>query len=144
MTTRNQAAPTPRRNAAPRWRTLALALLAPLALAACGDDGPSGPGILEATVTPPEGLALGAAALQISGEGIQGIREAGDTRLFVSSVGATDYRVVLVDPTPGELAFDVEVDDVGAAPPSATLTSAADGDNQPVMQLGEVRVRFQN
>jgi len=127
-----------------RLRGCALVLLVSLGATGCGDDGPSGPGMLEATVTAGQGTQLGAAALRLTGNGIQSIEEAGDTRLFVSALTSTDYRVVLVDPTPGTLTFDVQVADVGAAPPSVTVTSAADGDNRPVQTLGEVRVRFAN
>lgn len=98
-----------------------------LAVAGC-DSGPEGPGTLSAVASGP---SLGGVVLQVEGSGIRGFSGRGSTRAYSSAVeGRPDvHRVILIAPEPGELAFDVEVDDRAMEGPVVTVVSAADGDN---------------
>lgn len=120
---------------------LAVVLLLVLPLAGCDLFGPSGPGALEATVTVDE--PLGALVLELDGGGVTGFQGRGDTRVVGSSrVGSQGRRrVVLVTPDGSPIRFAIEVDDLGADPPSVRVVSAVDLQNRPSNALGiEVRV----
>lgn len=125
-----------------RWRGLGAVVVAlgMIALTACGGDGPDGPGVLVGTVTSP--TAAGAVVLELTGSGIQGIDGDGTTRAFERSTGSETYRVILTNVTAGTLSFEVEVADIGDAPPTTVVLSGVDGANQPLAELGEVVVRY--
>lgn len=128
---------------ASRIRGVAVALLAAaglLAAAAC-DSGPSGPGTLTAFASGPD---IGGAVLQVEGSGIRGFDARGSTRLYSGAVAgqAGTHRVIVVTPTPGEMAFDIEVDDLGLADPVVTVVSAANGDDL-VVSASHVAVRIE-
>lgn len=97
-------------------------------VSAC-DSGPSGPGTLVANVD--AGDALGAVTLEVVGPGVTGFEGVGTTQAYGSVISARDgrHRVVLVDPVGGTLRFGIRVQDMGAAPPSITVVSAAGTDN---------------
>lgn len=121
-------------------RTVATALVGLLALAAC-DSGPQGPGSLTAVAAAP---SLGGVVLEVEGSGIQGFAGRGSTRVYSAAVeGRTGvYRIILIDPEPGELAFDLEVDDVGMEGPIVKVISATDGENH-FMPASRVTVRVE-
>jgi hypothetical protein len=82
--------------------------------------------------------------LLVTGSGIQGISPAAGSRAYgAPQAGSPDvYRVVAVNTAPGELRFRVEVADVGADLPVATVLEAVDEQNQPVPSPGVYEVRF--
>lgn len=110
---------------------LAAALLLVLPLAGCDLFGPSGPGTLEATVTADE--PLGALVLELQGGGVTGFEGRGDTRVVgdsrIESQGRR--RVVLVSAGGSSIRFGIEVDDLGADPPTVRVVSAVDPGNRP-------------
>lgn len=117
-----------------------VATLGLLAVAAC-DSGPSGPGTMTAFAS---GASIGGAVLQVEGTGIRGFTARGTTRLYSAAVDGRDgtHRVILVTPTPGEMAFDIEVDDRGMEGPVVTVVSAANHDNL-VVSASNVTVRVE-
>lgn len=117
---------------------LAACVLA-LAAAACE---PSGPGALIATVQAP--MPTGAAVVEVAGHGIGGFSGLGDVRTFAGTpaVGDSLRRVVLVSPSGGTLRFSIQVEDVGAEPPRATVLSAADPSNRMISALTGYTVRI--
>jgi hypothetical protein len=106
------------------------------AVAAC-DSGPSGPGALTVTV---ESDGLGGALLEVTGPGIIGFQGLGDTRVYDAELAGTPdaHRVLLVDPTGGQLRFEIEVEDIGMDDPVLTVVSAAGVDNQARLNAGIV------
>ena len=105
-----------------------MGLATTLATSAC-DSGPRGPGALEATLEAEE--ALGAVTLEVVGPGILGFEGTGGTQAWgaVVSVAAGRHRVVLVNPTSGELSFRILVEDLGAEHPVITVVDAAGTDD---------------
>lgn len=120
-------------------RPLALLLLFVL-VAGCSDD-PSGPGTIQGRVESAD--AIGAVWLEVQGEGVEGFRPGPDTRVFGARAGSSPdtWRVVVVGEEPGELRFEIEVEDV-AVLPSAVVLSAADGQNHVLEVLTGVDVRL--
>ncbi len=124
-----------------RVSLLALLALAALSASGCSDD-PSGPGELQGRLQAPQS-ALGAAVLEIQGQGIRDFSGAGNTRVFSAAATTPDtYRVILLNETPGELTFRVSVEDVGMKKPVGTVVSVVDGNNAPVPVTGDFRTRF--
>lgn len=126
---------------APKALRLAAALVLALPLAGCDLFGPSGPGTLEATVSAEE--PLGALVLELEGGGVTGFQGLGDTRVVGHSrVGSQGrQRVVLVAPDGSSIRFAMEVDDLGADPPTVRVVSAVDPGNRPSNATGiQVRV----
>ena len=114
------------------------ALLAtPLVVMAACDSGPSGPGSLIATV---EADGLGGALLEVVGPGITGFDGLGDTRVYDAELAnaRNTHRVLLVDPTGGEIRFEIHVEDVGMDDPVLTVVSAAGVDNDTRLTAGIV------
>ncbi len=120
-----------------------LAFVAALALAAWGcDSGPSGPGNMTAAVQSPA-PSLGGALLEVVGKGITGFSGAGGTQvLWAPTPTADTYRVILVSSTPGQLRFQVSVEDRGGKKPTGSVISAVSGDNIPVPATEQYRVTF--
>jgi hypothetical protein len=120
-------------------RRARLLVLGALALAACE---PSGPGELAATVQTPR--PTGALVVELTGAGITGFDGAGDVRTFSGPVeaAADTQRVVVVSVSGQRIRFRVEVRDVSEAPPTATVISAVDLENEPIAALGGYRVRI--
>ncbi|MFQ5535819.1 MAG: hypothetical protein ACE5GJ_00070 [Gemmatimonadota bacterium] len=100
------------------------------------DSGPSGPGTLNARVEGPP--TLGAAVIEVTGGGIQGFEDQGDTRVYGAMVSEVEnrYRVVVISPEGGTIRFGIRVDDVGADLPSASVVTTASTDNLPALGTG--------
>ena len=95
--------------------------------AACGNEGPvSGPGTMTATLTGPNG-AEGAALVVLLGDGIGSVTPVGSTEVY-SAPGPSSVRVVLINQTGGELAFQVAVPDT-TAPPAWVVQEVAGPDD---------------
>jgi hypothetical protein len=112
-----------------------------VAIAAAGcDSGPSGPGVLVASV---QGESLGGALIEVTGRGIQGFDGLGGTQIYDAAVPSVPdaHRVILIHPDGGELRFEIHVADVGADDPVITVVSAAGVDNVRVLTAGiEARI----
>lgn len=114
-------------------------------LAACGDDGPEAG---EIRVVVSEETALGGAVVELSGEGLLGVRGAPGTTVLarpVANPGAKALprlRVVAIQDTPGPLTLVVEVADRSAPLVGATLVEASDADDRllPPFLLPEIQV----
>jgi hypothetical protein len=106
-------------------------LLLAAALSGCDLFGPSGPGTLEASVRAEE--PLGGVVLELVGEGITGFVGRGDTRAVGRTISLAEgrHRVVVVAPEASPIRFGIEVEDLGADPPSVLVVSAVDPSNRP-------------
>ncbi|MBM4184709.1 MAG: hypothetical protein FJ207_10945 [Gemmatimonadetes bacterium] len=104
-------------------------------LAAC-DLGPSGPGTVGGTLT--GNASLGAAVLDVTWPGVLGFEGQGSTQVYWAPVdGFPDrYRVILVNPTGGDIPFAIEEADVLLRSPTITFVEAAGTDNQPLAVEG--------
>lgn len=124
-----------------RWgfRTVVLALLA--WGAACSDD-PEGPGTVEMVVRGP--VPLGAAVVELVGEGIEGVDQAavGWSELVpVAPQGSTPvHRLVVIQEEPGDLVVRLRVRDVQAVQPVTTVVEATDQADAPLPSLSGVEV----
>jgi hypothetical protein len=122
-------------------KRLAMLLLALSPLLAC-DDGAGGPGSLTGTVSSP-GPVLGGAVLEVAGKGITGFSGAGATRVFSAPTGTEDtYRVVLLTSSPGNLQFQVSVDDVSGKKPAVSIVTLTSEGNLPLPATAEYEVGF--
>ncbi len=103
------------------------------------DLGPSGPGIVNGSVT--GDATLGAVVLDVTWPGVVGFEGQGSTQVYFAAVaGSPDrYRVVLVSPTGGDVPFAIVVDDAYLQSPVVTLVEAVGTDNLS-RQLGGLRV----
>ena len=111
-----------------------------LALGAC-DWGPRGPGELRGVVT--SGAArVGAIVLEISGPGVQGFTDAGQTRTFFAEPEPEVYRVVLVAADPDRIQFRVTMDDVRSPALTVVMVEAVDDSNAPITDLTEITVEL--
>ena len=119
-------------------RTRLVLLLVVAGTSACDLFGPSGPGVLDATLTSTNDL--GAVVLEVSGTSVTGIRPHGNTHAFSGVANAREgrHRVVLVSPDGGAMRFGIEVDDLGADDPIVTVVTAADVRNLPSAATGVV------
>lgn len=122
-----------------KLRTVTALWVGVLALAACGDDGPEGPGELAATLGGP--TPVGAAVVEVRGTGVTGFEGAGSTRTFSGSPSAGVHRVVLVATTPGDLHFRIRVQDRQSDAPSVTVVSAVDAQNAPLSSVAAYSVK---
>lgn len=118
-------------------RTVLTALVA--ALAACGDDGPSGPGTVGVEIT--GDLALGAVTVDLVGTGIEGASVgAGD---WVASTDRPDgVRVVAVSREGGTIRFAVQVADLAAPLPTATVVQASTANGIVLPSTNGIRTTF--
>lgn len=118
-------------------RHLALVVAATLALSGCDLFGPSGPGVLDATLTAER--ELGAVVLEVTGPSVTGFVGQGSTRAYgalVSTAEVGRHRLVLVGEDGGPMRFGIEVDDRSADPPVVTVVTAADVNNRPTVATG--------
>ena len=111
------------------------AALVVLSLAGC-DWGPKGPGVINGSIVSP--VSLGAVVLEVEGVGIRGFVGNGDTQAYGSVVSSIEgrHRVVLVSGSGALIQFGIEVVDLGAETPIATVLLAAGVDNLPRLLAG--------
>ena len=122
-----------------RARLVTLMVVA-LTFGAC-DWGPRGRGQLTGIVT--SGASpVGAIVLEISGPGIQGFTDAGQTRVFFAELATDAYRVVLVASNPDRIRFRAAVDDVRRSGLTVTTVEAVDDDNAPITDLSGIIVEL--
>ena len=121
-------------------RPLGVAVAVLVGLSAC-DSGPSGPGSISAVVEAP---GIGGVVLEVRGSGIRSFSARGSARVYSAATPGRPaaHRVVVITPAPGELAFDVEVDDVGMDGPVVTVIAATDGENGQ-LRTSDVTVRLE-
>lgn len=124
-----------------RRERLIAAMAVALALGAC-DWGPRGPGQLKGIVTTGGAIRVGAMVLEISGPGVQGFSEAGQTRLFFAEPGTEVYRVVLVASDPDRIRFRVDMDDVRSPALTVFAVEAVDDSNEPIVDLSGITVEI--
>ena len=111
-----------------------------LALGAC-DWGPRGPGQLRGIVLSDVG-PVGAIVLEVSGPGVQGFSEAGQTRVFFAQPATDVYRVVLVAADPDRVRFRVDMDDVRSPMLTTVVVEAVDDSNAPITDLSGITVEL--
>jgi hypothetical protein len=122
-------------------KRIALILLVLLPLVGC-DDGAGGPGPLTGTIHTP-GPVLGGAVLEVFGKGITGFSGAGSTSAFFAPTDVEfTYRVVLLSSSPGDLQFQVSVEDVKAKKPTAIVVTLTSGENLPLPATADYEVTF--
>lgn len=118
--------------------SIALAAIVP---AACdfGLLGPSGSGVIEATLISPYG-AKGAAVLELTGGVALGVvaSEYGDT--FYEHHGDTTRAVIVLDEA-GSIRFTVRTEDIGKLP-TVTVIQVAGGDNRLRADVSGYEVEF--
>ncbi len=122
-----------------RARLVAVMAVA-FALGAC-DWGPRGPGELRGVVTSGT-VRVGAIVLEISGPGVQGFTDAGQTRTFYAEPEPEVYRVVLVAADPDRIRFRVAMDDVRSPALAVVIIEAVDDGNAPIIDLSEITVEL--
>ena len=106
------------------------------------DSDPSGPGELTGEVLT-SGAELGGAVLQVVGVGIQGFQGVGGSRVYWAPMTTEDsYRVIVIQEIPGDLRFQVSVEDVGDRSPSAVVLNLVNGENINLSVTNDYRVRF--
>ena len=111
-----------------------------LALGAC-DWGPRGSGQLTGIVS--SGASpVGAIVLEVTGAGIKGFSEAGQTRVFFAEPETDLYRVVLVGAEPDQIRFRVDMDDLRSPVPAAIVVEAVDDANAPITDLRGITVEI--
>ena len=123
-----------------RWRRLVAVAVVALTVGAC-DWGPRGPGQLRGVVTSGT-VRVGALVLEISGSGVQGFTDAGQTRTFFAEPEPEVYRVVLVAADPDRIQFRVAMDDVRSSGLIVTTVEAVDDDNVPITDLSGIKVEL--
>lgn len=120
-------------------RILALTLL--IVGAACSDD-PDGPGTVDLVIRAP--VPLGAAVVELVGEGIQGMEQPaqGWSELVPLAPDGTTpvHRVVVIQEEPGQLTVRLRVTDVQDVRPVTTVVEATDAADEPVTPLSQVEV----
>ena len=123
-----------------RWVRLITVIGVPLVLSAC-DWGPRGSGQLRGVVTP-GASRVGAIVLEISGRGVQGFSDVGQTRVFFAEPETDMYRVVLVTADPDRIRFRVAVDDVRSPPLTVVVVEAVDDSNAAITNLSGISVEL--
>lgn len=131
----------------PRGNRRIFGLLAGAAMLAAGcSDDPSGPGTIDLTVRGP--IPLGAALVELVGEGLRGVEQPslGWAELVpVAPVGSTPvHRLILIQDEPGELRIRLEVLDVAAPFPIATVIEATDQADAPVPSPSSIEALIRN
>ena len=123
-----------------RWPRLVLLMAVALTLDAC-DWGPRGQGRLTGIVRSGAG-PVGAIVLEISGPGIQGFTDAGQTLILFAEPQPEVYRVVLVAANPDRIRFRVAIDDVRRSGLTVTTVEAVDENNAPITDLSGIVVEL--
>jgi len=109
-----------------------------LTLSAC-EWGPRGEGELRGIVTPGS-VPVGAIVLEISGPGVQGFSDAGQTRVFFAEPEPDVYRVVLVAADPDRIRFRIAMDDVRSSALAIVVVEAVDDNNSAIADLSTITV----
>ena len=109
-----------------------------LTLSAC-EWGPRGEGELRGIVTPGS-VPVGAIVLEISGPGVQGFSDAGQTRVFFAEPEPDVYRVVLVAADPDRIRFRVAMDDVRSPSLAIVVVEAVDDNNSAITDVSGITV----
>ena len=121
-------------------RRLVVAMAVALTLGAC-DWGPRGSGqlrgIVLSAVSP-----VGAIVIEVSGPGVKGFSEDGQTRVFFAEPQTDVHRVVLVGADPDRIRFRVDVDDVEGTRPTVVVVEAVDDSNALITDLGGIMVEL--
>ncbi len=123
-----------------RWVRLVTVTTVVLTLGAC-DWGPRGPGQLRGVVTS-GAVRVGAIVLEISGPGVQGFTDAGQTRVFFAEPEPEVYRVVLVAADPDRIRFRVAMDDVRSPALTVVTLEAVDDGNAPITDLSGITIEL--
>lgn len=122
-----------------RWRLVAVAIVG-LTVGAC-DWGPRGPGQLRGVVTS-GAVRVGALVLEISGSGVQGFTDSGQTRTLFAEPTPEVYRVVLVAADPDRIQFRVAMDDVRSHALTVVAIEAVDDSNEPITDLSGIKIKL--
>ena len=122
-----------------RWRLVAVAIVG-LTVGAC-DWGPRGPGQLRGVVTS-GAVRVGALVLEISGSGVQGLTDSGQTRTFFAEPTPEVYRVVLVAADPDRIQLRVAMDDVRSHALTVVAIEAVDDSNEPITDLSGIKIKL--
>ncbi len=120
-----------------RSARLVTAMIAATLVAACGDDGPSGPGTLRVTVSGT--TELGAAVIDFAGEGL-GIPSTGQTDWVEGVATEAGLRVLVVSDAGGVLTFEVPVSDLSLPLPTATVVQASRADDRRMFSVNGITV----
>lgn len=128
-----------------RRRIAFVAILLSLGLVGCQDDEPQGPGSWNVRIRS-SGPPPGAAAVELRGVTIESVGGVGVTSAFGSLLAGQSgspaaWGAVVVTPNPGEMVFSVQVAELAEGPPHAVVTSAVDGQDEPVA-IGTFSVDF--
>ncbi len=121
-----------------RWVRLVTIMGVALTLSAC-EWGPRGEGELRGIVTSGS-VPVGAIVLEISGPGVQGFSDAGQTRVFFAEPEPDVYRVVLVAADPDRIRFRVAMDDVRSPSLAIVVVEAVDDNNSAIADLSGITV----
>ena len=111
-----------------------------LTLSAC-EWGPRGMGQLQGVVTS-GATPVGAIVLEISGPGVQGFSETGQTRVFFAEPSSEVYRVALVAVDSDEVRFLVDVVDVRIPTLTVVVVEAVDDNNAAFTDLSGITVEL--
>jgi hypothetical protein len=121
-----------------RWVRLVTVMGVALISSAC-EWGPRGEGELRGIVTPGS-VPVGAIVLEISGPGVQGFSDAGQTRVFFAEPEPDVYRVVLVAADPDRIRFRVAMDDVRSPSLTIVVVEAVDDNNSAITDVSGITV----
>lgn len=116
---------------------LFMGLLATLFLVGCGDDGPSGPGTLQVTVSGTS--ELGAAVIEFAGPGL-GLPSTGQGDWVEGVATESGLRVLAVSNIGGALTFEIPVSDQSLPLPTATVLQASRVDNRRMVSVNGITV----
>ena len=83
---------------------------------------------------------VGAIVLEVSGPGVQGFSEAGQTRVFFAQPATDVHRVVLVAADPDRIRFRVDMDDVRSPMLTTVVVEAVDDSNAPITDLSGITI----
>ena len=85
---------------------------------------------------------MGAIVLEISGPGVQGFSDSGQTRVFFAEPQTDVYRVVLVAADPDQIRFRVAMDDVRSPSLTVVVIEAVDDSNVAITDLNGIAVEI--
>jgi len=85
---------------------------------------------------------VGAIVLEISGPGVQGFSDSGQTRVFFAEPQTDVYRVVLVAADPDQIRFRVAMDDVRSPSLTVVVIEAVDDSNAAITDLNGIAVEI--